>query len=163
MLEEVRRRRLLRSPEQTLWTTCILIVDHFIYHRYTEDEMTNDQGSEHFDVDVVIVGGGPVGLLLAAELLLGGVSVQVIERTTEASSTIQAGSINIGSAEILARRGLLSRAREAHHRAVKRIAETMAGAFGMESEQALAVATKKVVRAGHFAAIQLEGVMKLQA
>jgi 2-polyprenyl-6-methoxyphenol hydroxylase-like FAD-dependent oxidoreductase len=118
--------------------------------------MTNDQGSEHFDVDVAIVGGGPVGLLLAAELLLGGVSVQVLERTTEASSTIKAGSINIASAEILARRGLLSRAREAHGRAVKRIAETMAGSFGMEPEQALAMATKKVVRAGHFAAIPLD-------
>jgi 2-polyprenyl-6-methoxyphenol hydroxylase-like FAD-dependent oxidoreductase len=118
--------------------------------------MMNDQASEHFDVDVAIVGGGPVGLLLAAELLLGGVSVQVLERTTEASSTIKAGSINIASAEILARRGLLSRAREAHGRAVKRIAETMAGAFGMEPDQALAMATKKVVRAGHFAAIPLD-------
>jgi 2-polyprenyl-6-methoxyphenol hydroxylase-like FAD-dependent oxidoreductase len=114
------------------------------------------QVREHFNVDIVIVGGGPVGLLLAAELRLGGVTVQVLERTTERSPTIKAGSINIASAEILARRGLLTRAREAHGRAVKQIAETMASAFKIEPKQALAMATKKVVHAGHFSAIPLD-------
>ena len=112
--------------------------------------------SEHFDVDVVVVGGGPVGLLLAAELMLCGVSVRVLERSTEASDVIKAGSINVASAEILARRGLLNKAREAHSRAVQEIAKTMAAAFGIQPQQAIAMATKKVVRAGHFAAIPLD-------
>ncbi len=108
------------------------------------------------EVDVLVVGAGPVGLLLASELVLGGASVQVLERATAPSKAIKAGSINLASAEILGRRGLLDGAREAHQRAVRQVAKLMEGALHLDPEQAFATASRKVVRAGHFAAIQLD-------
>jgi 2-polyprenyl-6-methoxyphenol hydroxylase-like FAD-dependent oxidoreductase len=59
--------------------------------------------------DVVIAGAGPVGLLLAAELRLSGVSVIVLERLAELSEAVKAGGINGRSTELLARRGLRER------------------------------------------------------
>ncbi|MFJ5222200.1 FAD-dependent oxidoreductase [Streptomyces sp. NPDC088400] len=59
--------------------------------------------------DVVVAGGGPVGLLLAAELRLAGVSVTVVERLIEGSREIKARGINGRSAQALARRGLRAR------------------------------------------------------
>ncbi|MGW6422199.1 FAD-dependent monooxygenase [Nocardia sp. NPDC055053] len=56
---------------------------------------------------VVIAGAGPTGLMLAAELRLGGVDVVVVER--RASGTVgesRAPGINARSVEILAQRGL---------------------------------------------------------
>jgi 2-polyprenyl-6-methoxyphenol hydroxylase-like FAD-dependent oxidoreductase len=108
------------------------------------------------EVDVLVIGAGPVGMLLASELALGGVTVQVLERTTSSSETIKAGSINIASAEILARRGLLEKAREAHSRGVRQLAKTMAGSLEDPTEQQIATASRKAVRAGHFAAIPLD-------
>ncbi|AGP59725.1 FAD-dependent monooxygenase [Streptomyces rapamycinicus] len=57
--------------------------------------------------DVIVVGAGPTGLFLAGELALQGVRVLVLERLRESDPTIKAGSINVASAEILDRRGLL--------------------------------------------------------
>ncbi len=57
--------------------------------------------------DVVISGGGPVGLMLACELRLAGVDVLVLERRTEIDPTIKAGSITVPTAEAMYRRGLL--------------------------------------------------------
>ncbi|MFJ2868059.1 FAD-dependent oxidoreductase [Kitasatospora sp. NPDC087314] len=62
--------------------------------------------------DVVIVGGGPVGLLLAGELALSGCSVLVLERDQEPTSPLKAlplgmRGLNAGSAETFHRRGLL--------------------------------------------------------
>jgi 2-polyprenyl-6-methoxyphenol hydroxylase-like FAD-dependent oxidoreductase len=56
--------------------------------------------------DVIVTGGGPVGLLLAAELRLAGLSVTVLERLTEPSPVEKASSINGRSAQVLIRRGL---------------------------------------------------------
>lgn len=61
------------------------------------------------NTDVVIAGGGPVGLLLAAELRLGGVSVTVLERLTEQSQALKAGGINGRATQFLTRRGLGAR------------------------------------------------------
>ena len=108
------------------------------------------------ECDVVVVGAGPVGMLLASELTLGGVSVQILERTTKSSDTIKAGSINIASAEILARRGLLGKVREAHHRGVAELAKVMVSSLGVAPDQAFATASRRAVRAGHFAAIPLD-------
>ncbi|MEU6170498.1 FAD-dependent oxidoreductase [Streptantibioticus parmotrematis] len=62
--------------------------------------------------DVVIAGGGPVGLFLADELARSGCSVLVLERDQELTSPLKAlplgmRGLNAGSAETLYRRGLL--------------------------------------------------------
>lgn len=62
--------------------------------------------------DVVIAGGGPVGLFLAGELALAGCSVLVLERDDEPRSPWKAlplglRGLNAGSAETFYRRGLL--------------------------------------------------------
>ncbi|GLY40392.1 FAD-dependent oxidoreductase [Amycolatopsis sp. NBRC 101858] len=62
--------------------------------------------------DVVVVGAGPVGLLLAAELSLAGVSVAVLERLTEQNQALKAGGISGRSTQLLARRGLADRIAE---------------------------------------------------
>ncbi|MFF7967438.1 FAD-dependent oxidoreductase [Streptomyces sp. NPDC007903] len=59
------------------------------------------------DVDVIVVGAGPVGLTLAAELALAGVSVRVLERRDSPDPAMKAQSINVPTAEALDRRGLL--------------------------------------------------------
>ncbi|MEV0260552.1 FAD-dependent oxidoreductase [Streptomyces sp. NPDC050617] len=66
--------------------------------------MTNDA---HLDTDVTVVGAGPVGLMLAAELALSGATVQVLERLAEPAVEMKAGGINVSTAEALDRRGLL--------------------------------------------------------
>ncbi|HWO68983.1 MAG TPA: FAD-dependent monooxygenase [Umezawaea sp.] len=58
------------------------------------------------DYDVIVTGGGPVGLTLAAELRLAGVSVAVLERLTEPSELMKAGGIHGRTTQALARRGL---------------------------------------------------------
>ncbi|MFB7719830.1 FAD-dependent monooxygenase [Nocardia sp. NPDC056100] len=65
---------------------------------------TNSSASK---AQVVIAGAGPTGLMLAAELRLGGVDVVVVER--RASGTVgesRAPGINARSVEILTQRGL---------------------------------------------------------
>ena len=57
-------------------------------------------------VDVVVVGAGPVGLLTAIELTLGGVRVLVLERLAVASMAMKAMSIGPLASEALQRRGM---------------------------------------------------------
>jgi 2-polyprenyl-6-methoxyphenol hydroxylase-like FAD-dependent oxidoreductase len=57
-------------------------------------------------VDVVVVGAGPVGLLLAIELTLGGAGVMVLERLTAPNLDIKAPSVGPLGAEALQRRGM---------------------------------------------------------
>ena len=57
-------------------------------------------------VDVVVVGAGPVGLLSAIELTLGGVRVLVLERLAAASRAMKAMSIGPLASEALQRRGM---------------------------------------------------------
>ncbi|MFB4279839.1 FAD-dependent monooxygenase [Nonomuraea sp. MTCD27] len=57
--------------------------------------------------DVAIVGGGPVGMLLAAELGLQGVRPLVLERLAMPSGESKAGTLHARTAQSLDRRGLL--------------------------------------------------------
>jgi 2-polyprenyl-6-methoxyphenol hydroxylase-like FAD-dependent oxidoreductase len=57
--------------------------------------------------DVVVVGAGPTGLMLASELALAGAAVEVIERQVTPSGQSRGGGINSRTSEVLAMRGLL--------------------------------------------------------
>jgi 2-polyprenyl-6-methoxyphenol hydroxylase-like FAD-dependent oxidoreductase len=68
--------------------------------------------------DVVIAGGGPVGLFLACELRLAGLSVLVLEQAPDAKSPLKQlplgmRGLSAASLEALDRRGLLDDLREA--------------------------------------------------
>jgi len=58
---------------------------------------------------VVIVGAGPVGLLLAAELRLGGAEVVVLEQRGTPTTESRASTLHARTMEILDSRGLLDR------------------------------------------------------
>lgn len=81
------------------------------------------------DVDVTVVGAGPVGLVLAAELALSGAMVQVIERLAEPAEAMKAGSINVPTAEALDRRGLLPAAESVQREILERV-----GAFARRAD-----------------------------
>lgn len=59
--------------------------------------------------DVIVVGAGPVGLFLAAELRAGGADVLVLERLTEPTGESRASVLHARTMEIFADRGLLPR------------------------------------------------------
>src|SRR5213079_3420201 len=61
------------------------------------------------DADVVIVGAGPVGLMLAGELCLVGVRPLVLERQPRVRGTPKASGFNGQIVELLRDRGLLDR------------------------------------------------------
>ncbi|WDZ83415.1 FAD-dependent monooxygenase [Micromonospora cathayae] len=65
-----------------------------------------DGRSGPVDVDVVIVGGGPVGLLLAGELMLAGVRPVVVEQLSEPSTADKANALMGQVVRFLDHRGL---------------------------------------------------------
>ncbi|MFF4357150.1 FAD-dependent oxidoreductase [Streptomyces sp. NPDC001604] len=73
------------------------------------------------DMDVTVVGAGPVGLVLAAELALSGARVQVLERLAEPDEGMKAGAINVPTAEALDRRGLLHAAEQVQREILERL------------------------------------------
>jgi 2-polyprenyl-6-methoxyphenol hydroxylase-like FAD-dependent oxidoreductase len=91
--------------------------------------------------DVVVVGAGPVGLFLAAELGLAGCSVVVLEREPERHSPWRVRPLGMrgvspASVQAFARRGLLD--------ALRAATDTEQAPFGAR-------------RVGHFAGIMLDG------
>jgi 2-polyprenyl-6-methoxyphenol hydroxylase-like FAD-dependent oxidoreductase len=83
-------------------------------------------GEIPMDHDVVISGGGPVGLMLACELRLAGVDVLVLERLTEIDTTIKAGAINVPTAEACYRRGMAAPFQEQQRLGYERMKSFMA-------------------------------------
>ncbi|MBW0113780.1 rifampin monooxygenase [Pseudonocardia abyssalis] len=60
-------------------------------------------------IDVIVAGGGPTGLLLAAELRLHDVRVVVLERDAEPTRVVRSLGLHARSIEVLDQRGLLER------------------------------------------------------
>lgn len=98
--------------------------------------------------DVIIVGAGPVGLFLACELRLAGVSVAVLEQAADPRSALKGPPFGIRglsapTLEALHRRGLLE-AVEAAQLSKRSASETMAASHWMQQPRR---------PAGHFAGI----------
>jgi 2-polyprenyl-6-methoxyphenol hydroxylase-like FAD-dependent oxidoreductase len=73
------------------------------------------------DMDVTVVGAGPVGLVLAAELALSGARVQILERRAEPDGAMKAQSVNVPTAEALDRRGLLPAAEQVQRQTLQQV------------------------------------------
>ena len=58
-------------------------------------------------IDVIIAGGGPTGMMLAAELRLHGVGVLVLERDPEPSPIVRSLGLHTRAVELLDQRGML--------------------------------------------------------
>jgi len=74
----------------------------------TEADVTTGVAVETvMDTDVVVVGAGPVGLMLAGELRLGGADVIVLDRLDAPTTESRASTLHARTMEILDQRGLL--------------------------------------------------------
>lgn len=62
-----------------------------------------------FDADVIVVGAGPTGLMLAGELRLNGVSVTVLDKLSEPIRQSRALGFSARTIEEFAQRGLMAR------------------------------------------------------
>ena len=62
-----------------------------------------------FDADVIIVGAGPTGLMLAGELRLAGVEALVLDRLAEPTKQSRALGFSARTIEEFDQRGLLPR------------------------------------------------------
>jgi len=76
----------------------------------------SQHGAADGERDVVIVGGGPTGLMLAAELAMAGVDAVIVERRSDQHvDGSRAGGLLPRSLEVLDQRGVVGRFLEAGH------------------------------------------------
>src|SRR4051794_41507085 len=68
-----------------------------------------DRGWLMLDADVIVVGAGPTGLMLAVELRLAGVDTLVLERHPRVRDVPKAGGLNGQIIDVLRYQGLLER------------------------------------------------------
>jgi 2-polyprenyl-6-methoxyphenol hydroxylase-like FAD-dependent oxidoreductase len=99
-------------------------------------------------VDVLVVGAGPVGLLAAIELTLGGASVLVLERLAAPSTAMKAMGFGPLAAEALKRRGLADAIAAAEARSAAVMQE-----FARQTGADLTSRSSKF--SGHFAGLSL--------
>ncbi|MGW3450325.1 SDR family oxidoreductase [Streptomyces sp. NPDC001076] len=64
-------------------------------------------GADALDTHVLVVGAGPVGLMLAGELRLSGADVTVLERLAAPTTESRASTLHARTMELLRQRGLL--------------------------------------------------------
>jgi bifunctional oxygenase/reductase len=64
-------------------------------------------GEQSLDTDVIVVGAGPVGLMLAGELRLGGARVTLLERLGAPTTESRASTLHARTMELLDSRGLV--------------------------------------------------------
>jgi 2-polyprenyl-6-methoxyphenol hydroxylase-like FAD-dependent oxidoreductase len=60
-------------------------------------------------IDVIVAGGGPTGVMLAAELRLHGLHVVVLDKETEPTRVVRGLGLHARSIEVMDQRGLLDR------------------------------------------------------
>lgn len=70
---------------------------------------SGDENGGFAMIDVIVVGGGPTGLMLACELRIAGVQVVVLERLAEATRESRGQGLHARSVEVMDQRGLLDR------------------------------------------------------
>ncbi|MER7180107.1 FAD-dependent monooxygenase [Streptomyces hyaluromycini] len=120
--------------------------------------MTTTESKNGVDYDVVVAGGGPVGLFLACELRLGGAHVLVVERLAEVDETIKAGGMNTAGAVTLYRRGLLPDLTAAWERNRWRMRAFLGDREQEQKQKQGADAPRTPPKfAGHFAGIMMRG------
>ncbi|MEV4598407.1 FAD-dependent monooxygenase [Amycolatopsis sp. NPDC049253] len=127
------------------------------------------------DYDVVVAGAGPVGLMLAAELRLGGASVKVLERETARPPTrygsLGARALNAPSVHALHLRGLLPAVEQAalwwfngqappEHEAQQDIFVGHFAGIGIRASRLKPDAQQEFLGAGVIAQADLEAVLK---
>ncbi len=95
-------------------------------------------------IDVIVVGAGPVGLLTAIELSLGGARVLVLERLAAPSLDMKAGGLGPLGLEALERRGMAAAIAAAEARSFAAMAQTGADPRAKGSKYV-----------GHFAGLSL--------